>query len=186
MKKRFVLVTCLMAAFIAVIALAGCGGPSVEELIRDDLTEGLDAIKSGDDEDILTGIEEGADGAFDELKIDSKEWLKAFTKDFDYKIGDITVDEQKGTAKAKVTITSKNMADVVTAFQTSFASELANMDPATTEDELYAKAGELFMKETEDAPTKETSCTFEYKRDGDTWDASSSIDEELGRALAGE
>ena len=56
MKKKLLLAP-LMAALVAcVVLLSGCGGPSVEELITNDLTSQFDEIKYGGD-DFLSGLD---------------------------------------------------------------------------------------------------------------------------------
>ena len=50
MKKKLLLAP-LMAVLVAcVVVLSGCGGPSVEELITEDLTTQFDEVKNGGDE----------------------------------------------------------------------------------------------------------------------------------------
>lgn len=100
MKKKLLLAP-LMAALVAcVVLLSGCGGPSVEELITNDLTSQFDEIKNGGD-DFLSGLEEASGDEFEQLGIDPKEYAKSYLEGFDYKIGDVTVDEDKGTATAE-------------------------------------------------------------------------------------
>ena len=92
MKKKLLLAP-LMAALVAcVVLLSGCGGPSVEELITNDLTSQFDEIKNGGD-DFLSGLEEASGDEFEQLGIDPKEYAKSYLEGFDYKIGDVTVDE---------------------------------------------------------------------------------------------
>ena len=94
MKKKLLLAP-LMAALVAcVVLLSGCGGPSVEELITNDLTSQFDEIKNGGD-DFLAGLEEASGDEFEQLGIDPKEYAKSYLEGFDYKIGDVTVDEDK-------------------------------------------------------------------------------------------
>ena len=115
MKKKLLLAP-LMAALVAcVVLLSGCGGPSVEELITNDLTSQFDEIKNGGD-DFLSGLEEASGDEFEQLGIDPKEYAKSYLEGFDYKIGDVTVDEDKGTATAEVTITCKSMNKIVEDF----------------------------------------------------------------------
>lgn len=50
MKKKLLLAP-LMAVLVAcVVVLSGCGGPSVEELITEDLTTQFDEVKNGGDD----------------------------------------------------------------------------------------------------------------------------------------
>ena len=112
MKKKLLLAP-LMAVLVAcVVVLSGCGGPSVEELITEDLTTQFDEVKNGGD-DFLAGLEEASGDEFEQLGIDPKEYAKSYLEGFDYKIGDVTVDEDKGTATAEVTITCKSMNQIV-------------------------------------------------------------------------
>lgn len=108
MKKKLLLAP-LMAVLVAcVVVLSGCGGPSVEELITEDLTTQFDEVKNGGD-DFLSGLEEASGDEFEQLGIDPKEYAKTYLEGFDYKIGDVTVDEDKGVATAEVSITCKSM-----------------------------------------------------------------------------
>ena len=107
MKKKLLLAP-LMAVLVAcVVVLSGCGGPSVEELITEDLTTQFDEVKNGGD-DFLSGLEEASGDEFEQLGIDPKEYAKTYLEGFDYKIGDVTVDEDKGVATAEVSITCKS------------------------------------------------------------------------------
>ena len=66
MKKKLLLAP-LMAALVAcVVLLSGCGGPSVEELITNDLTSQFDEIKNGGD-DFLSGLEEASGDELEQL-----------------------------------------------------------------------------------------------------------------------
>ena len=66
MKKKLLLAP-LMAVLVAcVVVLSGCGGPSVEELITEDLTTQFDEVKNGGD-DFLAGLEEASGDEFEQL-----------------------------------------------------------------------------------------------------------------------
>ena len=62
---------------------------------------------------------------FEQLGIDPKEYAKSYLEGFDYKIGDVTVDEDKGTATAEVTITCKSMNQIVEDFATQYQEKVA-------------------------------------------------------------
>ena len=90
MKKKLLLAP-LMAALVAcVVLLSGCGGPSVEELITNDLTSQFDEIKNGGD-DFLSGLEEASGDEFEQLGIDPKEYAKSYLEGFDYKNRNIRI-----------------------------------------------------------------------------------------------
>ena len=155
MKKKLLLAP-LMAALVAcVVLLSGCGGPSVEELITNDLTNQFDEIKNGGD-DFLSGLEKASGDEFEQLGIDPKEYAKSYLEGFDYKIGDVTVDEDKGTATAEVTITCKSMNKIVEDFATQYQEKIAALDTMPSEDDLYKMAGQVMVDVTKAAKTKDT------------------------------
>lgn len=108
MKKKFWAVPMALVAVLCTVLLTACGGPKVEDLIRDDLNEGLSAI-SADDDDFMEGLEQGADGSFEQLGIDPHEFAEAYLDGYAYEIGEITVDKDAGKATAEVTIHMKSL-----------------------------------------------------------------------------
>lgn len=183
MKKKLLLAP-LMAALVAcVVLLSGCGGPSVEELITNDLTSQFDEIKNGGD-DFLSGLEEASGDEFEQLGIDPKEYAKSYLEGFDYKIGDVTVDEDKGTATAEVTITCKSMNKIVEDFATQYQEKIAALDTMPSEDELYKMAGQVMVDVTKAAETKDTKVTFKYSANEDNeWSADDSATTEMMNAM---
>ena len=159
MKKKLLLAP-LMAALVAcVVLLSGCGGPSVEELITNDLT-------------------------FEQLGIDPKEYAKSYLEGFDYKIGDVTVDEDKGTATAEVTITCKSMNKIVEDFATQYQEKVTALDTMPSEDDLYKMAGQVMVDVTKAAKTKDTKVTFKYSANEDNeWSADDSATTEMMNAM---
>lgn len=183
MKKKLLLAP-LMAALVAcVVLLSGCGGPSVEELVTNDLTSQFDEIKNGGD-DFLSGLEEASGDEFEQLGIDPKEYAKSYLEGFDYKIGDVTVDEDKGTATAEVTITCKSMNKIVEDFATQYQEKIAALDTMPSEDDLYKMAGQVMVDVTKAAKTKDTKVTFKYSANEDNeWSADDSATTEMMNAM---
>ena len=183
MKKKLLLAP-LMAALVAcVVLLSGCGGPSVEEFITNDLTSQFDEIKNGGD-DFLSGLEEASGDEFEQLGIDPKEYAKSYLEGFDYKIGDVTVDEDKGTATAEVTITCKSMNKIVEDFATQYQEKVAAFDELPSEDDLYKMAGQVMVDVTKAAKTKDTKVTFKYSANEDNeWSADDSATTEMMNAM---
>lgn len=183
MKKKLLFAP-LMAALVAcVVLLSGCGGPSVEELITNDLTSQFDEIKNGGD-DFLAGLEEASGDEFEQLGIDPKEYAKSYLEGFDYKIGDVTVDEDKGTATAEVTITCKSMNKIVEDFATQYQEKVAALDTMPSEDDLYKMAGQVMVDVTKAAKTKDTKVTFKYSANEDNeWSADDSATTEMMNAM---
>lgn len=182
MKKKFWAVPMALAAVLCTVLLTACGGPKVEDLIRDDLNEGLSAI-SADDDDFMEGLEQGADGSFEQLGIDPHEFAEAYLDGYAYEIGEITVDKDAGKATAEVTIHMKSLSGILSDFATRFQEWVEGVDPSTLsgEEEIYLKGGEVLMDATKEAEAKESNVTFTYSYDED--DNSWSIDEDTAEVL---
>lgn len=183
MKKKLLLAP-LMAVLVAcVVVLSGCGGPSVEELITEDLATQFDEVKNGGD-DFLAGLEEASGDEFKQLGIDPKEYAKSYLEGFGYKIGDVTVDEGKGTATAEVTITCKSMNQIVEDFATQYQEKVTALDSMPSDDELYKMAGQVMVDVTKAAKTKDTTVTFKYScNDDGEWSADDSATNEMMKAM---
>ena len=158
MKKKLLLAP-LMAVLVAcVVVLSGCGGPSIEELITEDLTTQFDEVKNGGD-DFLSGLEEASGDEFEQLGIDPKEYAKTYLEGFDYEIGDVTVDEDKGVATAEVSITCKSMNKIVEDFSTQYQEKVAALDTVPSDDELYKMAGQVMVDVTKATEPRKTTVT---------------------------
>ena len=173
MKKELLLAP-LMAVLVAcVVVLSGCGGPSVEELITEDLTTQFDEVKNGGD-DFLSGLEEASGDEFEQLGIDG----------FDYKIGDVTVDEDKGVATAEVSITCKSMNKIVEDFSTQYQEKVAALDTVPSDDELYKMAGQVMVDVTKATEPRKTTVIFKYTcNDDGEWSADDSVNSEMMDAM---
>lgn len=107
--KKLSAVVAVFAFALSLVGLTGCqSGPSVEELIREDITTEFDSV-TAEDSDFIEGIVESAGDDFETLGIDPQEFASAFLDGFSYKVDGIDVDEENGTAVAKVTMTCKSM-----------------------------------------------------------------------------
>lgn len=182
MKKK--LLAPIMAVIaLCLVALTACGGPSVEDLIREDLTTQFEEIKAGSDE-LVEDIEANAGAEFDQLGVDPAAFTDSYLDGFDYEIGDITVED--GTATANVTVTCKSMGDILTNFQTQFTEELNSIDLTTleSEDDLYKMAGQVMIDVTAAAEAREVECDFTYSQDDEgTWSADASAEDEMMNAM---
>ncbi|MEQ3016344.1 hypothetical protein AAAX59_05615 [Collinsella sp. CLA-ER-H2] len=170
MKKKLLLAP-LMAVLVAcVVVLSGCGGPSVEELITEDLTTQFDEVKNGGD-DFLSGLEEASGDEFEQLGIDPKEYAKTYLEGFDYKIGDVTVDEDKGVATAED-------------FSTQYQEKVAALDTVPSDDELYKMAGQVMVDVTKATEPRKTTVIFKYTcNDDGEWSADDSVNSEMMDAM---
>ena len=120
----------------------------------------------------------------EQLGIDPKEYAKSYLEGFDYKIGDVTVDEDKGTATAEVTFTCKSMNKIVEDFATQYQEKVAALDTTPSEDDLYKMAGQVMVDVTKAAKTKDTKVTFKYSANEDNeWSADDSATTEMMNAM---
>ena len=181
--KKILLVPIMMLAALCLVVLPGCGGPSVEDLIRQDLTEQLDEIKQGGD-DLMDEISEASGEDFATLGIDAKEFATSYLDGFDYSIGDITVEDR--TATAKVDLTMKSLGDILSGFETQFADKLSSLDLAAQADEqgLYTMAGELLMQVTQDTEPKTVTIEVPYESDDEgVWSESDGAETAILNAM---
>ena len=183
MKKKLLLAPLMAVVVACVFALSGCGSPTVEQLIREDLTAQLDEIKNND-ESFLDGLNKVAGKEFKRVGIKTEEYVKSYLEDFDYKIENIVVDKDKGTATAEVTITCKSMNQIQGDFATKYQEKVAALDGSPSEDELYKMAGQVMLDVTKAAKPKDTKVTFKYSANEDNeWSADDSATTEMMNAM---
>ncbi|WP_195419866.1 hypothetical protein [Collinsella sp. D33t1_170424_A12] len=185
MKKRFLAAPLATLAVACAILLSACGGPSIEDQIRTDLTAAFDTI-SPDNEEFVDSIADATGSSFELLDLDAKEFAEGYFSDFTYEIGEITVDEKAGTATADVKVKMKPLTDAMTSFTEDYEEWIASIDPTAvpTEEELYAKGGELMMAAIEATPTEESDITFDYSKNEDgTWAPSEGAEQAILGAM---
>lgn len=166
MKQRR-LFTTLIAALLVVVSfgLAACGGHASEKAVRQSLEENFSSIKfGGADGDFAKEFEKNIDDSFGPYGIDSAEFTKSYMEGFDYKIGDITVDEQNGKAVAQVSITVKPMMELVESVYHRLMVEAMSLPDDATEDDLNALTGKLIMEGIASLEPKATDVEITYNR----------------------
>lgn len=164
--------------------LAGCGGQSDEEVIRESLTQELESIKNLDDAFVDEMI---ADMDVDELAaygIDGAEFMKAYLDGFDYTVDGITVDGD--TAEATITMTCKSFDGYQNAL-TEAATAIQD-DPSAiqdmTESELNLYLGELIMNTLSQVEVAQTDpVTIEYTKSNNTWEPAAAAAQDITYAL---
>ena len=121
---------------------------------------------------------------FEQLGIDPKEYAKTYLEGFDYKIGDVTVDEDKGVATAEVSITCKSMNKIVEDFSTQYQEKVAALDTVPSDDELYKMAGQVMVDVTKATEPRKTTVIFKYTcNDDGEWSADDSVNSEMMDAI---
>ena len=185
MKKRLPLLALMAFIVASLFGLYGCGGgPSVEEQIKTDLTSQFDRVNA-DDSELMDSLDEVAGEEIEQLGISSKDFMASYLDGFAYEVGEITVDEEAGTAVAKVSITIKSMADIMTNFQTAFTERLGSMDLASmTEAEFYKEGGKILLEVTDAAEPKDSEIEMGYTKNEDgEWEVDDSAEAALMGAM---
>lgn len=186
MKKLSVLAAAAVFA-LGAFGLAGCeSGPSIEELIREDIASEFDAVKS-DNSDFIAGIEEGAGDDLALLGVSAEDFANAYLDGFDYEITGVDVDDEAGTAVAHVTMTCKSMGDIVVDFQTAFEEKVQTLDLSSmTEDDLYKLGGEVMLECAKSAEARDVDVDLRYvETEENEWNIDDSAEEELTNAMLG-
>lgn len=181
MKKRLPLLALMAVMVASLFGLYGCGGgPSVEEQIKTDLTSQFDRVNA-DDSELMDSLDE----EIEQLGISSKDFMASYLDGFAYEVGEITVDEEAGAAVAKVSITIKSMADIMTNFQTAFTERLGSMDLASmTEAEFYKEGGKILLEVTDAAEPKDSEIEMGYTKNEDgEWEVDDSAEAALMGAM---
>ena len=201
MKKRFWTIPLMVLAVACTVFLGGCGGPSVEELIRgpagmviaiiredlirEDLETAFSEV-SPDNEELLTAMTDSSDGGFETLGIDTQEFAKAYLDGFTHEIKEVAVDEEAGTADATVVLKMKSLTAIMSEFTGKFQEYLTTIDPQTVESEeaLYKEAGAMLMEAVKNAEPEESECVFTYEKDDEnTWSATDSAEQQILDAM---
>lgn len=185
MKKRFWTIPLMVLAVACTVFLGGCGGPSVEELIREDLETAFSEV-SPDNEELLTAMTDSSDGGFETLGIDTQEFAKAYLDGFTHEIKKVAVDEEAGTADATVVLKMKSLTAIMSEFTGKFQEYLTTIDPQTVESEeaLYEEAGAMLMEAVGNAEPEESECVFTYEKDDEsTWSATDSAEQQILEAM---
>ncbi|MCL1890925.1 MAG: hypothetical protein FWG00_02735 [Coriobacteriia bacterium] len=171
MARKTALALMLALVMALSLSLVGCGKSS-EDVIRDGITEELEGLKTLNDDTVSQLLSDSA-GAFTQFGIEDKEFFEAWLQGFDYSVDDVIVDGDN--AVAKVTLTAKQMSDIMTAFQ-------ANVD--VTKTDLNA-LGPALLDAAKSAKTTTTSIELPYVLRGNTWEQGIGFNSELAKALAG-
>lgn len=185
MKKKFWVMPLAAIAVVCTVLLSACGGPSVEELIREDVEKAFSEV-SADNEDLMDAMVASSDGAFEQLGLDTKEFAEAYLDGFGHEIKEVVVDEEAGTADAKVIVKIKSLTAIMADFASQFQEYVNGLDLSTvsSEEVLYAQAGQILMDAVKNAEAAETECTFSYEKDDEgSWSATEDTETEILNAM---
>ena len=189
MKKNLTALLLAVLCALGVVGLAGCGGPSAEEVIREGVTAEFEAVvdtESEEYQELVEALEQAGD--LETYGVDEKAFMDSMYDGFAYEIGDIEVDEEAGTAVVDVKLSCKTFADI---FNTMMEDALALAeDPAAatmTQDELNAKLGEIMMGAVDGAEVRDTDLKLDVDRDDEgSWSWDDTAEDEVTAALMGD
>lgn len=178
MIKRSTLLS-LVAALVLVFSVTGCGGPSDEQLIR----ENLDSILSSysmDNEDFANEANSIDEDFLEPLGVDSETFWTAYFEGYSYEIGDVSIDGD--TAQAEVTVSVKPVGDMMVSYQNEISEWVASADPTsvTSESDLYEQAGQILLDVVEQTEPVQQDVVFNYTKNDNGWVMDYSSQTELG------
>lgn len=182
MRKKIAALATAALMVVTLGALAGCGADD-EQVIRDGLTKEFETIKSMDEATLNEYVQDMDAEDFAEFGIEPEEFVKAFFADFDYEIGDITIDGD--TADATVTLTNKSISQFQSEIE-RIVAELMESPEATSLDQeaFYALYGQKIMEALNNvAPATAEPIVIECTKDGSTWNVDDAASQEVLTAL---
>lgn len=197
MKRRWMRFAAVVGAVLClVMGVAGCSsGPTVEELITQDIQESFDQLKDPESQmrdDFAARLEEQSSTDLENLGIEADTFVNALLDGFDYQINGVEADEEAGAATASVTVTSKSVQQILTDFEASaqeyvgsyVANALATGSAEVDEDAVNKDIGQLFMDAVNNAAPRDYECSFGYTRDDEgVWNIDGDALDELTAAL---
>ena len=161
-KNNYLLVAMASIVLSVSLMLGGCGGPDAAELIEQDISKTFDTlvVKEGDAyEAMKTSFVED----FGEVPgVDPSTLYTSLLDGFNYSVDGVQVDEETGTAVAKMTIKIKSMSDIFTTWLTDLSSVDTSTFDGMSEDEMATYSGELLMTAVSSVQPKEATIEIHY------------------------
>lgn len=184
MKSRRTLTAIVLSVVMALSlgALSACG-PADEQVIREGMTEQLDAFKERDP-NLMTQLKMKAlrEGGLTGLGINLDDYFNSVYDGFDYSIDEVTVDGSNATVV--VTLVRKDLSDVEGTIEQINDEILA--DPgyeAMSQDEVKALFVEKYFAYLNGLePVAEEPLTFELVKADNQWDMTDETKERLQQA----
>ena len=177
---------CLTAALAAfgAAALAGCG-PSNEEIVRQGVTEELEAVKALDPAllDEMAANEGLAQLAA--YGIDAKEFVSSYLAGFDYRVDEVKVDGD--TAQATVVLTCKSFNAFATGFTEAVTALSADESvPNMGDEEVDQLIGQTVMDTLAAVePTETAPVTLAFELKDNVWSPTAEAEQVITEALFG-
>lgn len=185
MKKRMRFAALLLV--LSVNAAVGCGTKEKhEEIIKKSIIEELDSVKNMDEKFLDECVEAAGADELEAFGVEPEEFVKACLADFDYTLGDITVEGEK--ASASVTLKCKDFE----AFEKELEKAAEEMLMASageelmemSEEEMREKLSALILDAMSNMEAKETEAIpVDYELVGDKWTPTPESEQRITDAL---
>ena len=161
-KDKFAVIAAIVGIIFA-IGLVGCGDSGDAEskaAIADDVTDGLEQLKSGSGEAVDLAKEtlnSYVGSQLEDMGISDDELISTYLQDFDYEVGDVTMTGSSATVH--VTLTCRSVADI--------AKEFVSQSRGMNDEE----AGKVLMQCVENAtPAQSEADVYVQKGADGSWD----------------
>ncbi len=171
MKKKTL--ACLLCSLlvVGVMVLAGCGSSNTEaDAISKDLTTQLDSFKSASSQKLADALKAN-DASLSTLGVDSDELAKSLMDGFTYSVGTVSVNSDKKSATAEVSITSKTATSVLAASINSLPTVVGDMslNDLSSEDAANKLLGKVLTQAAKSAETETVKVTVTYSKTSNGW-----------------
>lgn len=166
--RTFIAAAILTLNLCVIAGLTGCG-PSDEERISNALSAEFDQVKNPDGAYLSALLDDNAKQQITDAGIEVEPFIAAFLNGFDYQINSIEVD--KDTATAQITITAKSLSDITSAMQDE-AQESAEAGTGSnlTEEQIQQQIAEQTLEYVQNAqPREKPPITVTLKRTDKVW-----------------
>lgn len=152
---------------------SGCSSePSIEQLIREDVTNTFDSLKNMDEGAIAELAEGLGSTGLESYGIDASELIKQMVDGFDYSIDSVEVDGD--TATASISVTSKSMSELMDldydAMTNDLMSAIESGEVMADEEGINAWAGAYIMDLVNGIEPSEKSLELTYINGDDGWE----------------
>lgn len=168
MRNRLGSTPLTILALASALFLSACGGPTSEELIRQNVTEAFEEVDSSNEE-MIEAATENSGGQFELLGIEPEQFMKTYLDGFSYEIAEITVDDKEDLATAAIDVEMKSLTDIIANFSAQFEDYIQSLDPRAipSEEDIYKKGGELLMQAAEQAEPQKSEVLIDYNKNED-------------------
>lgn len=183
-KDTFGAVRALVAAIALSCAtlLGACSGINPEELIRADLTTNLELVKNADKETVSELMQDINADELEMYGIDGAEFATSLLEGFDYSIDSVAVEGD--VAVAELSITCKSATTLYGELESLTVDLLSDPSVYTmTQEELYARAGELVMEALDETEVRTTPIEVSYTKTSEGWEMDDASSEAFAQAF---